>query len=61
MHREPWSFAVIQDRSLLLRVSERAKAILRESDDEHARALVEQPGFRRASSRSPIAGWRRRT
>jgi len=45
MHVEPWAFAVVEDRRLLDRLSERAKALVLESGDEHARSLVSLPGF----------------
>ena len=52
MHQEPWSFAVIQDKNLLNRLSESAKAMVRSeaqgSDSRHAEhslELVNQPGF----------------
>ena len=52
MHEEPWSFAVIQDRNLLNRLSESAKERVRSeaqgSDTEHAKhalELVNKPDF----------------
>ena len=52
MHEEPWSFAVIQDRNLLNRLSESAKESVRSeaqgSDSDHARhslELVNKPDF----------------
>jgi len=45
MHVEPWAFTIVQDRRLLDRLSERAKAMVLESGDEHARSLVSMPGF----------------
>ncbi len=35
MHLEPWAFALVQDRSLLKRYSDRAKAMLLEQAREH--------------------------
>jgi len=52
MHEEPWSFAVIQDRNLLNRLSESAKERVRNaargSDSDHAKhalELVNKPDF----------------
>jgi nitroreductase len=33
MHREPWGFAIVQDRALLKRWSDRAKAMLRDPSE----------------------------
>jgi nitroreductase len=33
MHREPWGFAIVQDRGLLRRWSDRAKAMMREPSE----------------------------
>jgi nitroreductase len=52
MHEEPWSFAVIQDKNLLNRLSESAKERVRSeaqgSDSDHAKhslELVNKPDF----------------
>jgi nitroreductase len=52
MHEEPWSFAVIQDRNLLNRLSESVKERVRSqaqgSDSQHAKhslELVNKPDF----------------
>lgn len=57
MHAEPWSFVVIQDRSLLKRYSDLAKATWSSerdgahtvghpvSSDAHAKAILSQPEF----------------
>jgi nitroreductase len=52
MHEEPWAFAVIQDRSLLNRLSESAKERVRseaqgsDSDQaKHSLELVNEPDF----------------
>jgi nitroreductase len=52
MHEEPWSFAVIQDRNLLNRLSESVKESVRReaqgSDSDHAKhslELVNKPDF----------------
>ena len=52
MHEEPWSFAVIQDKNLLNRLSESAKERVRSeaqgSDSHHAKHSLdagEQTGF----------------
>jgi nitroreductase len=52
MHEEAWSFAVIQDRNLLNRLSESAKEMVRSeaqgSDSQHAKhslELVNKPDF----------------
>ena len=52
MHEEPWSFAVIQDKSLLDRLSDSTKEMVRSeaqgSDSQHARHsldLVNKPDF----------------
>ena len=52
MHEEPWSFAVIQDRNLLNRLSDSVKARVRSeaqgSDSQHAKhslELVNKPDF----------------
>ncbi len=56
MHREPWGFAVVQDRALLRRYSDRAKAMLRApseavgwgaSERLHGShpAMLDDPGF----------------
>ena len=52
MHEEPWTFAVIQDRNLLNRLSESAKESVRReaqgSDSDHAKhslELVNKPDF----------------
>lgn len=38
MHLEPWAFVIVQNRELLARISERAKALIATYSDEH-RAL----------------------
>lgn len=38
MHLEPWAFAIVQDRRLLARISDRAKALVATYSNEH-RAL----------------------
>jgi nitroreductase len=55
MHREPWAFVVVQDRALLKRYSDRAKAVLLEQEakqppavspsDTHLAKLLADPGF----------------
>lgn len=52
MHEEPWAFAVIKDKSLLNRLSDSAKELLRaeamESDSsqsKHVLELIDKPGF----------------
>jgi nitroreductase len=44
MHMEPWAFAVIQDRAVLRRLSERAKALLADEAIRH-RELLRAPGL----------------
>jgi len=39
VHEEPWTFAVVQDRALLRRLSDRAKALRAEEAVAHERAL----------------------
>lgn len=43
MHAEPWSFVVVQDRDVLKRISERAKALMLERVTPH-RELLCAPG-----------------
>jgi nitroreductase len=43
MHAEPWSFVVVQDRDVLKRISERAKALMVERATAH-RELLRAPG-----------------
>ena len=52
MHEEPWAFAVIKDKSLLNRLSESAKELLRaeatesnSSQSKHVLELIDKPGF----------------
>lgn len=55
MHLEPWAFAIVQDRRLLTRISDRAKALIASRDSGHgplARtgdgrlpAIFSEPGF----------------
>lgn len=54
MHGEPWAFAVVQDRDLLQRLSERAKALLLDHAAEagtpaapgsEIHAMMSDPGF----------------
>lgn len=55
MHLEPWAFAVVQDRQMLARISDRAKALIASHGSEHgplARtgdgrlpAMFSAPGF----------------
>ena len=56
MHREPWGFAVVQDKAVLRRYSDRAKALVRRASDavgwgssrqlhgEHP-SMLEDPAF----------------
>jgi len=44
MHMEPWAFAVIQDRALLKRLSEHAKAMMADEAIRH-RELLRAPGL----------------
>ncbi|HEU4732978.1 MAG TPA: nitroreductase family protein [Kofleriaceae bacterium] len=46
MHLEPWAFVVVQDRGLLARISDRAKALIASYTDEH-RALARTGDGRR--------------
>jgi nitroreductase len=39
MHLEPWAFVVVQDKPLLTRISDRAKALLADAIDHHGLAL----------------------
>jgi nitroreductase len=39
MHEEPWAFSVVQDRAMLRRLSDRAKALWRAEATAHAQAL----------------------
>lgn len=43
MHREPWAFVVVQDPVVLRRISDRAKAMMREPAHSH-RDLLRAPG-----------------
>lgn len=43
MHAEPWSFVVVQDRDVLKRISDRAKALMLERVTPH-RELLRAPG-----------------
>lgn len=43
MHQEPWRFVVVQDRTALLRISERAKSMAREQAAHHGK-LLRAPG-----------------
>ena len=48
IHAEPWAFAIVQDKRLLAQLSERAKSLIAQSNDPHAKALASllaQPGF----------------
>lgn len=40
MHEEPWAFAIIQDKALLKRLSDRAKALLHEGIHHHERPAI---------------------
>jgi nitroreductase len=44
MHQEPWAFVVIQDRAMLRRLSEAAKALLADEAIRH-RDLLRAPGL----------------
>ena len=52
MHEEPWSFVIVQDKTLLHRLSESAKSYMRKEKEgspadqaKHVLALVNRPGF----------------
>ncbi|MFI5211146.1 MAG: nitroreductase family protein, partial [Gemmatimonadales bacterium] len=47
MHLEPWAFAVVQDRVMLRRFSESAKALLADEAIRH-RQLLHAPGLSRS-------------
>jgi nitroreductase len=47
MHTEPWAFAVVQDRKVLRRFSESAKALLADEAIRH-RQLLHAPGLSRS-------------
>ncbi len=47
MHMEPWTFVVVQDRALLKRFSEAAKALLADEAIRH-RELLRAPGLSRS-------------
>lgn len=47
MHMEPWAFAIIQDRAMLRRFSEAAKALLADEAIRH-RELLRAPGLSRS-------------
>jgi nitroreductase len=47
MHDEPWAFVVIQDRAMLRRYSEQAKALLADEAIRH-RQLLRAPGLSRS-------------
>lgn len=54
MHQEPWKFVVIQDRSLLRRLSDRAKAMAVAQASEHGN-LLKPPGASGDGMPSPMA------
>lgn len=43
MHLEPWAFVVVQDKSVMRHISDRAKAVMRERATAH-RELLRAPG-----------------
>jgi len=47
MHQEPWAFVVVQDRAMLKRFSEAAKALLADEAIRH-RELLRAPGLSRS-------------
>jgi nitroreductase len=54
MHQEPWKFVVIQNRALLRRLSDRAKALAVGQASEHG-TLLKAPGASGDGIASPVA------
>jgi nitroreductase len=54
MHQEPWQFVVVQDRQLLKRLSDRAKAMARGQATHHG-TLLKPPGAAGNGIPTPLA------